>query len=79
MSVKDDAYEWGYNAAAGKAAYENEIFTKFVLVGIAIIVVAVLFGYIAVKIDEYKEKKREEEYRIARAKRKKKREGSNGR
>lgn len=77
MSVKDDAYEWGYNAAAGQAAYENEIFMKFCLGLIVLVAIGVILGYVAIKIDEYKEKKRVEKNRIA--KRKKKKEIENGR
>lgn len=77
MSVKDDAFDWGYNAAAGKAAYENEVFLRCIVVFVIFIILAFLGCYVICKIDEYKRKKREEKNRIA--KRKKKKEVADGR
>ncbi|EGZ9810379.1 hypothetical protein JJP38_004474 [Salmonella enterica] len=79
MSVKDDAFDWGYNAAAGKAAYENEVFMKCIVVFVIFAVLAFVGWYVICKIEDYKAKKREEKNRIAKAKRKKKREVENGR
>lgn len=79
MSVKDDAYEWGYNAAAGKAAYENE--QVLMLLGVLGLLALIVFAgiYINYVIGEYKDKKIEERNRANKAKRKKIREESNGR
>lgn len=79
MSVKDDAFDWGYNAAAGKAAYENEVFMKCIVVFVIFAVLAFVGWYVICKIEDYKAKKREEKNRIAKAKRKKKRDVENGR
>lgn len=78
MSVKDDAFEWGYNAAAGKAAYENEVFLKCIVVFVIFAALAFAGCYVICKIEDYKAKKREEKNRIAKA-RKKKREVADGR
>lgn len=58
--MKNEGYDFGYNMAAGKAAYENEVFTRCLVSFIIFVIVAFLFCYIACKIDEYKAKKREE-------------------
>lgn len=80
MSVKDEAYEWGYNAAAGKAAYENEVFLRCIVVFVIFVILAFVGCYVICKIEDYKAKKREEKNRIAKAKaRKKKREVADGR
>lgn len=58
--MKNEAYDFGYNMAAGKAAYENEVFMKCIAFFVVIGILFFLVCYINCKIDEYKEKKREE-------------------
>lgn len=62
--MKNEAYEFGYNYAAGKAAYESEILIKF-FAGLAILVlIFIAWVYIDYKITEYKEKKRAEKRKL---------------
>ena len=57
---QDQAYDLGYNMAAGKAAYENEQFMICAAIFIAIVIIVFAAMYIGLKIDEYKERKRRE-------------------
>lgn len=67
--MKNEAYEWGYNYAAGQAAYENEQY-MIVFGFIGIIIVIFMVGlFICGKIEEYKEKKRIEKQKERRKKR----------
>lgn len=65
---KNDAYDFGYNAAAGQAAYENEVFMKCVFLFIVLAVLFFAVCYVSNKIDEYKERKRREKVKNERSK-----------
>jgi len=58
--MKNEAYDFGYNMAAGKAAYENEVFMKCILVFVIFAVLAFAGWYVISKIEDYKAKKIEE-------------------
>ena len=67
--MKNEAYEWGYNYAAGQAAYENEQYMiVFCAIGLLVAIGLILY-YVSEKISEYKEEKRRNIERETRKKR----------